>query len=352
MNEPLSRGTGTGVAVPAAAPARARPRWHWRLGLSAAAALLCLLAAAFWVSGRQGETLDLVGVVERKNVELVAPVLEEIVERPVAIGQPVAAGQVVIRLNNEVAELELQAAEASRAAAMANLSQLQQEFARSEGLTLAHVTARRDLDVARRGRDEAAAVLAERNARVAQARKRLRDLTVVSKVDGVVDQLPYEVGERVPAGSVLAVVLARENPWVRVWLPVRAMSRIRAGMPARVVVSGLDGALEGRLQDIGRVPEFTPHYALTERERDHLVYESRVVLLGAPADLRPGLPATVSLPLGSAAAAAPPAPGSAPPASAPLASAPPASAPPASAPLASAPPASAPLASAPPAPHR
>lgn len=315
MNEPLPRGTGPGDAVPAAAPVRTRPRWparRWRLGLAAAAALLCLVAAAFWLSGRQGETLDLVGVVERKNVELVAPVLEEIVERPLAIGQPVAAGQVVIRLNSEVAELELRAAEASRAAAMANLSQLQQEFARSEGLTLAHVTARRDLDVARRGRDEAAAVLAERNARVAQARKRLRDLTVVSKVDGVVDQLPYEVGERVPAGSVLAVVLARENPWVRVWLPVRAMSRIRPGMRARVTVSGLDGALEGRLQDIGRVPEFTPHYALTERERDHLVYESRVVLLRAPADLRPGLPATVSLPLGAAAAAAdPPAPASA-----------------------------------------
>jgi multidrug efflux pump subunit AcrA (membrane-fusion protein) len=102
--------------VPAAAPVRARPRWparHWRLGLAAAAALLCLVAAAVWMSGRKGETLDLVGVVERKNVELVAPVLEEIVERPVAIGEPVAAGQVVIRLNNEVAGLELQAAEAS-----------------------------------------------------------------------------------------------------------------------------------------------------------------------------------------------------------------------------------------------
>jgi HlyD family secretion protein len=243
------------------------------------------------------ETTDLVGVVERKSVQLVAPVQEEIVERPLRIGQAVAAGQVVVRFNSEVADLELQAAEASRMAAAATLAAVERDFSRASGLAQAQVTARRDLDFARRTRDEAAAQLAERSARVAQARKRLKDLRIVSTLDGTVDQLPYEVGERVPAGSVVAVVLARENPWVRVWLPAGAVSRLHAGAAARVKIEGIDGTFEGRLEDIGRAPEFTPHFALTERERAYLVYESRVVVLGAPADLRPGLPATVTVTL-------------------------------------------------------
>jgi HlyD family secretion protein len=279
---------------------------RWRPWLLAGGALLLLAVLVAVMRASSAETLELVGVVERKNVELLAPVAEEVVERPLPIGRAVTRGQVVVRLNSEVAELELKAAEASRSAAEAGLSAAQQDFARVAGLARARISTGHDLDVARRNRDEAEAVLAERGARVAQARKRLKDMTVVSTVDGVLDQLPYEVGERVAAGNVLAVVLARDNPWVRVWLPARAVARVRAGGAAKVAVEGLEGAFQGRFEDIGRTPEFTPHFALTERERAHLVYQSRVVILGAPVDLRPGVPATVTVPLSQPAL--PPAP--------------------------------------------
>jgi HlyD family secretion protein len=58
-------------------------------------------------------------------------------------------------------------------------------------------------------------------------------------------------------------------------------------------VEGLEGTLKGELENISREPEFTPHFALTERESAHLVYESRVVLKDAPPELRPGIPAQV-----------------------------------------------------------
>jgi HlyD family secretion protein len=285
---------------PQAAVGRPRTPWGGSKGwlLGAGAVLLLVFAALLLVlRAAADERLDLAGVVERRNVELLAPVPEEIVARPVVVGQEVARGQVVVTLNTEVAALELKAAEASRSAATAGLAATQQEFARISGLARALVSTGRDLDLARRARDEAEAALAERTARVAQARKRLKDMTVVSTVDGVVDQLPYEVGERVAAGNVLAVVLARDRPWVRVWMPARAAARLHAGAAARVAVEGLDGTFHGRLEDIGRTPEFTPHFALTERERAHLVYESRITLLDAPADLRPGMPATVTVEL-------------------------------------------------------
>lgn len=257
------------------------------------AALLTLLA------GCGGEVLELVGTVERKHLELTAPLSEEIVDLPVAVGQRVAAGDLVVGLDTEVGELELTAAEARVEAAQASLAAAKQELTRVEGLRRGRVATAKDLDVAQQAHDEAVALLAERQAQAAQARKRLDDLQLRASGPGVVDQLPYEVGERVPAGGVAAVVLADDEPWVRVWLPARAVSRLAAGAEAKVEIEGLDGRLSGRVENISREPQYTPHYALTERERANLVYEARVVLQGAPAELRPGLPASVHLPLGS-----------------------------------------------------
>lgn len=261
-----------------------------------------LLLALCWGCG--AEEVELVGTVERKNLELAAPVSEEIVEIPVKVGQRVAAGEVVVRLDTEVAELELRAAEALYAAAQATLAAAEREYRRTEGLKQARVASEQVLDDARKGRDEAVGLVAEREARVAQARKKLEDMTVRPTASGVVDQLPFEAGERVPAGGVVAVVLADGAPWVRVWLPARAVARVRPGAEAEVEVEGIRGTLEGRVEDVAREPEFTPHYALTERERQHLVYQSRVVLVGAPEELRPGLPATVRVRLGEARVAA------------------------------------------------
>lgn len=256
-----------------------------------------LLLSSLLTAACGGERLELVGVVERTSLELTAPVSEELVELPRPVGGEVAAGAVVAALRSEVAALEVEATRALHSAAEANLAAAEAEFKRAEGLRKARVSTPQELDDARRARDEAVALLAERAARRTQAERHLEDLTVRTTAAGVVDQLPYEVGERVPLGGVVAVVLADEAPWVRVWLPARAVGRLAPGEPARVTVTGLDGDFEGRVVEIAREPEYTPHYALTERERAHLVYEARVVLDGAPADLRPGLPATVRLQL-------------------------------------------------------
>ena len=262
---------------------------HLALCLTLLALVLILTAAC------GGERLELVGVVERTSLELTAPVTEELEELPHAVGSSVDKGDVVASLRSEVAELEVEATRALHSAAEANLAAAEAEFKRAEGLRRARVSTPQELDDARRARDEAVALLAERAARRTQTERQLEDLTMRATAAGVVDQLPYEVGERVPLGGVVAVILADEAPWVRLWLPARAVGRLKPGDPARVTVTGLEDSFEGRVVEIAREPEYTPHYALTERERAHLVYETRVVLDGAPADLRPGLPATVRL---------------------------------------------------------
>jgi HlyD family secretion protein len=271
-------------------------RWRWPFG--GAALLLLAMVVVAVVRACLPATVEAVGTVERRVLELAAPVSERIVEIKVRPGQRVVKGEVLVRLDSEVAGLELKAVSASLSEADAVLTAAQREYERTLGLAQSRVVSSQDLDRAKRAFDQALATQAERAARVAQAKRRYEDLTVRSGAAGVVDQLPFEIGERVPAGGVVAVVLADDAPWVRLWLPARAVARLRPGARAQVEIEGMDGAVRGRLEDVSREPEFTPHFALTERERDHLVYEARVVLENAPRELRPGIPATVRLRLG------------------------------------------------------
>lgn len=254
-----------------------------------------LIAVPFLgVSGcKKSDLLQLAGTVERKTLELSAPISEVIVDILADEGERVEAGQIVVQMDIEVAEAELQAQESALAAAQALQTETEGEFKRQENLRRSRVVSEKSLDSARRQRDEALALVNEKKARVLQAQKRLTDLTVTSRDSGVVDQLPFEIGERVPAGGVVAVIISDEEPWVRVWFPARAVSRITVGSAAEVKVEGLERTLKGVLENISREPEFTPHFALTERESAHLVYETRVVLKDAPPELRPGIPAQV-----------------------------------------------------------
>ena len=277
-------------------PIRRRP-----IRLVPAAALAGALAAG---CGGDSHTFELVGTVERTSLELAAPVSEVVVEIAAELGTRVEAGEVVVRLDTEVAEAELVAAQAALAAAEANVIEAMEGFNRAERLTRSRVGSKQDLDRARSQRDEVLATVAERKARVAQAERRLDDLTMKPLAGGVVDQLPFEVGERVPAGGVVAVIQTDEKPWVRVWLPARAVGMLGGEAEARVTIEGFDREIAGRLSDVAREAEFTPHYALTERESAHLVYQARIVIDDAPAELRPGLPARVRLSLPRPQAAA------------------------------------------------
>jgi HlyD family secretion protein len=264
-----------------------------RSALRGLAGAACLLALAC----ESEEDLALVGTLERTQIELVAPVSEVIVEIAVRRGQEVEAGQTIVRLDPTLARLSARRAEAGLARARTADRITTQELDRLRQLRSTRVASDQAVERAELERDEAAAGLREAEANVDAASKQLRDLDLSAPGAAVVDQLSHEVGERVPAGSVLAVLLRKERPWVRVWLPEPYLARVGPGHEAEVSLDGWPGALRGRVLEVALEPTFTPHFALTERERAHLVYETRVELLDAPDGVRPGLPATVRLPV-------------------------------------------------------
>jgi HlyD family secretion protein len=225
----------------------------------------------------------------------VAPISETLVAVHAVRGERVAKGEVLVQLDATFARAEVARAEAGLASARTAETVARQELERVRRLRQGRVASDQDLDRATLARDEAAARLRDAEAQLDAARKREADLSLASPVDGVLDQLPFDPGERVPAGAVLAVVLANAAPWERDWVPEESYVRVLPGTPAEVRIDGIGRPLAGSVLDVSRDPEFTPHYALTERDRVHLVYETRVRLLDAPPELRPGVPAQVRI---------------------------------------------------------
>jgi HlyD family secretion protein len=248
---------------------------------------------ALFACAAEDANLLLVGSVERTLIEIAAPTSEVITEIAVERGDPVEAGQLLVRLDPILADAEIARSEARLAGARTGVVIAQHELQRAEELRGARVKSQQAFERAQLERSEAYARLQEAEALVAVARKRRADLDLAAPSAGIVDQIPFDLGERVPAGAVLAVLLDGGVPWVRVWIPAPRLAGVRPGTEAEIRVDGVRGVLRGEVLDVAREPEFTPHFALTERDRAHLVFEARIAIRDAPDSLRPGLPADV-----------------------------------------------------------
>jgi len=265
--------------------------------------LVVSLAWALALAGcrREEDELVLVGSLERTSIELVAPQSEVIRALPLEPGQRVSKGELVVQLDATLMQAEVAGAEAALASATAALSMAEDEHARAQKLRADSVISKQQLDRARLTLDEARARHREAHVRLQAWLKRLNDLTIGAPVSGLIDQLPFEVGERIPVGAVVAVMLSDELPWVRVWIPEEVLTRVSRDAQAEVSVDGME-RLSGHVVEVSHEPEYTPHYALTERERSLLVFQAKVQIDAAPESLRPGMPAEVRIPLRPAGA--------------------------------------------------
>jgi HlyD family secretion protein len=183
-----------------------------------------------------------------------------------------------------VSQSELDKARAARDASQAGLQSSQEAL-----LVLTNGTREEDLRAAEAVLDAAIANLASEN-------KRLADLSVVATRDGILDNLPWNLGERVTIGSPLAIVLAGEAPYARIYVPEPYRVRMKVGDQLVLHVDGIDKPIIGHLRWISSESAFTPYYALNQAERSRLMYRAEVQLPDSETGLPNGVPAQVELP--------------------------------------------------------
>ena len=288
------------------------------------------------------------GTLERDRIRLTATANEVVREIHVKEGDRVALGDALMQLDDRTQQAQLDQAKAEFANAKAYLLQLkngarqeelasyrarivsaeeqllqrQKDHVRAVALVAKKMLGQADLDRALADRDAAQAALedareqllllehgtrfeeiqqAEAQWRAAESQvvvmeKQLSDLAVIATRDGVIDSLPWNLGERVSVGTALVVLLADDAPFVRVYIPETKRASVAVGDVVSVSVDGVEGAFEGVFKRIQSDPAFTPYYALTEEDRSRLMYLAEVQLGREAADLPSGLPAQVFLP--------------------------------------------------------
>jgi HlyD family secretion protein len=119
---------------------------------------------------------------------------------------------------------------------------------------------------------------------------------VVATRAGILDDLPWNLGERVTAGSPVAIELAGSAPYARVYIPQPYRIHLKVGDQLPVHVEGLQTPFIGKVRRIANEPAFSPYYALNQAERARLMYLAEIQLSDDAKELPNGLPVQAQLP--------------------------------------------------------
>ncbi len=135
----------------------------------------------------------------------------------------------------------------------------------------------------------ATALLQQAAAELARLELMTQQLTVLSPVAGVVDQLLFEAGERPAAGQPVVTLLQTADTYARIYVPAAFRSQVQPGQPLDITLQGESFTRPGILRWVSSEAAFTPYFALTSQDRDRLTYAADVTLVENPGTLPSGL---------------------------------------------------------------
>jgi HlyD family secretion protein len=288
------------------------------------------------------------GYVEGEFVYVASPFGGRLVDLAVKRGDQVEAGALLFRLE-ETAEragrdeamrrvdqaeaqladakqglrpTEISAIEAQLEQAKASLALSEVELKRQQKLLVSNVTSRRDVDVAQATRDEdrqrvsqlqstletgrlgsrtelvraAEQNLLAQRAALERAEWNLDQKQQVAQQDALVSDTLYRVGDWVPAGHPVLVLLPPTNLKVRAFVPQDVFSRVRVGAAARVLVDGVPEPYAATVTFLSPRAEFTPPVIYSQKMREKFVFMIELSVDPSLAgQLHPGQPVDVEL---------------------------------------------------------
>ena len=291
---------------------------------------------------------EVLGTLERDRLELIAESNERLVELFVGEGDRVRAGALLARQEVGTMEPRLAQSRASLAEAERRLGELiegprtreidearatlkgaestltteRREYQRVADLVERKLLSASSLDQARARRDAAQAArdeararlrlleegtrpeqLAQARAAVDRAKAAVAELMVSAERysvraprPGLIEALPYEVGERPPVGAPLVIMLADGASYARVHVPEPLRVAFAAGTAVEVRIDGVADPLPGTVRYVSSQASFTPYNSLTQKDRSRLAYLAEITLEGDAASKLPaGVPVQVRL---------------------------------------------------------
>jgi len=294
------------------------------------------------------DVIEASGTIEATEIDISSKVQGEVLYLAVDEGSPVSAGDTIAIIDHETLDIQLAQAEAGVELAGAQLDLLL-NGARIEDIRTAEEAVRQakasleiakkdaermerllaDQSVTQKQRDDAVArlevtqaaynsanqtlkkvkniarpeELAAARAQLKQAeaardalKKAVRDSHVQSPVSGTVTQTPFETGELVGPGSVLATVNKLDSLDLTIYVTEVELGHVFLNERATVTVDSYpEREFEGSVIYISPEAEFTPKNIQTKEDRVKLVYAVKIRIPNPDHQLKPGMPADAVL---------------------------------------------------------
>lgn len=162
-----------------------------------------------------------------------------------------------------------------------------------------------DLAIAGPRKEDIAAAKATLQADLAELallERYLVDARLFAPSDGIVQDRILEPGDMASPQQPVFTIALISPLWVRAYVDEADLGKIRPGMKAQITTDSFPGVqYHGWIGYISPTAEFTPKSVQSPRLRTSLVYQVRVYVENHRNELRLGMPATVTIPLGQSA---------------------------------------------------
>lgn len=237
--------------------------------------------------------------------------------------------QVVSRLEAGSRPEEIRKAQADVEAARIDADNAEHTYQRQKALVEQHFVARQQADDARAAADAAQAryqalqetlklvqigprkediaaakaMLKANQAALDVARKALADASLYAPDNGIVQDRVLEPGDMASPQRPVYTLALTDPVWVRSYVQGPDLGKIQLGMRAEVSTDSFPGKnYRAWIGYISPTAEFTPKAVETTEVRSSLVYQVRIFVCNPQGELRLGMPATVTIPLGQSPA--------------------------------------------------
>lgn len=301
--------SGSGLPVPVPRKPQSRRRWWLRLALALFLVAGGAGASYYWwhrlhVQLPPGIALGN-GRLEADQIDIDTKYAGRIAEMLADEGDMVQGGQVVARMDTRDLEASLkksqaQVRQAQRAVeeAEANVAQQQslvllakQQYDRAAYLVQKGFQTKEVMDQRQQQMDGANAALSAAKLRVIEFQHALdaathdielysvqiADNTLVAPREGRIQYRVANIGEVLPAGGKVLVMLDTSYVYMDIYLPTEAAGKVRFGADARIVLDAYPkAAIPAKVSFISPQAQFTPKIVETQSERDKLMFRIRV----------------------------------------------------------------------------
>ena len=168
----------------------------------------------------------------------------------VEVGESVAAGSVIGRIDDSAIRDSYASAQMAVRAATEGATVAQRNLQRMVSLEKEGAVAANVVESARTSSMSAERALAEAQAMLAHARKSLGKTVITSPIAGVIAERPANAGDALQLGAPIATVVDPRSMQLEASVPSQQLSSIRVGAPVSFRVSGYTDVFTGRVDRV------------------------------------------------------------------------------------------------------